>query len=151
MRENQETPPKKYFLYAEDDPDDQDAFREMMLEIDPELVVIMTENGLELIQYLASIKPDESYPCCIILDMNMPVWDGIRTLRTLKEDRDYKNIPVLMFTTSNTKRDAELSLQLGAEAFITKPIRQREFKEVSHRFAAYCGHTAKKKSLPGQG
>jgi CheY-like chemotaxis protein len=88
-------------------------------------------------QYLGRLRPGDKLPSCIVLDMNMPAWDGMRTLRALKEDNHYKNIPVFLFSTSNSPRDAELAHNLGAEAFITKPFGQKELMSVCEEFAEF--------------
>lgn len=131
-------PGKTYFLYADDDPDDQDFFKAMMHEIDPNYGVVMLNDGLELLQYLNNLSPSGSLPCCIILDINMPIWDGIRTLKALKVEENYRNIPVVMFTTSKSLRDNELCLRLGAKAFITKPVNHEELTQIFNRFAEVC-------------
>lgn len=132
-------PPKNvYFLYADDDPDDQDFFRSMIAAISSNLSVVVVNNGLELLQYLNQVDGLDKLPCCIVLDINMPVWDGIRTLKALKIEERYRNLPVIMFTTSRSLRDNELCLQLGAQAFITKPVRQSEFANLTYRFADVC-------------
>jgi len=123
-----------YFLYADDDPDDQEFFRSMVSEIEPSVRVAAVDNGLELIQYLNNVV-DKNLPCCIILDIHMPIWDGIRTLKALKVDERYMNIPVIMFTTSRSLRDNELSLMLGAQGFITKPINLHDLRHLYNRFA----------------
>ena len=74
----------------------------------------------------------------IVLDINMPIWDGIRTLKALKVEERYMNIPVIMFTTSRSLRDNELSLKLGAQGFVTKPVNHKDFNELYHRFAEAC-------------
>ena len=68
----------------------------------------------------------------------MPIWDGIRTLKALKVEENYKSIPVIMFTTSRSLRDNELSLSLGAQGFITKPVNQKDFNKLYHKFAEVC-------------
>lgn len=123
-----------YFLYADDDPDDQDFFRSMLAEIDPNLDLVVVNNGLELLQYLNNLGPSEKLPCCIVLDINMPVWDGIRTLKALKVEDNFRDLPVIMFTTSRSLRDNELCLKLGAKAFITKPVNHTEFENLIQRF-----------------
>ena len=132
-----EVPKGAYFLYADDDPDDQEFFQAMVEELDPSIKVVLVNNGLELIQYLNNVSKS-SLPCCIVLDINMPIWDGIRTLMALKVEKKYMNIPVIMFTTSRSLRDNELSLMLGAQGFITKPVNQKDFNELYHRFADAC-------------
>lgn len=138
MNKIPEPPAKLYFLYADDDPDDQEFFRSMVAEMEPALEVVVVNNGLELLQYLNHISPRANMPCCIILDINMPIWDGIRALKALKVDENYMNIPVIMFTTSRSLRDNELCLMLGAQGFITKPVNHLDFTNLYHRFADAC-------------
>jgi CheY-like chemotaxis protein len=153
-------PPKNvYFLYADDDPDDQDFFRSMVADIDPTLEVVLVNNGLELLQFLNNIDHSERLPCCIVLDINMPIWDGIRTLKALKVEDNLRNLPVIMFTTSRSLRDNELCLKLGAQAFITKPVNHSEFEHLFHRFTDVCrknlpeetGHTRDRANLQEKG
>lgn len=143
MNKIPDPPPSVYFLYADDDPDDQDFFRSMVTDIDQHLGVVSVNNGLELIQYLNNIRASDGskFPCCIVLDINMPIWDGIRTLKALKVEEKFKNIPVIMFTTSRSLRDNDLCLMLGAQAFITKPVNHNEFKHIYQRFADVCRDT----------
>ena len=139
-------PPKNvYFLYADDDPDDQEFFRSMVADIDPNLDVVLVNNGLELLQYLNNVQSTEHLPCCIVLDINMPIWDGIRTLKALKVEDNLRNLPVIMFTTSRSLRDNELCLKLGAQAFITKPVNHSEFETLFHRFTDVCRNSTGKK------
>jgi CheY-like chemotaxis protein len=137
MTKTNVVPRGAYFLYADDDLDDQEFFQSMVKEFDPSISVVVVNNGLELLQYLNNISKG-NLPCCIVLDINMPIWDGIKTLKALKVEEKYRNIPVIMFTTSRSLRDNELSLKLGAQGFITKPVNQKDFNELYHRFAEAC-------------
>jgi CheY-like chemotaxis protein len=125
---------KKYILCAEDKWNDHEWLKQKMELVDSGLQVITFGNGLELIQYLSSLKNDQYYPSCIILDINMPVWDGIRTLSVLKKEQDWKDIPVIMLATLTQRKDAELSLKMGANQFINKPVREEELRSVSEIF-----------------
>lgn len=138
--------PEKYILYAEDDEDDQETLKETLPLVDPELEVIAVNNGLELIQFLDDLPADASTPCLIILDVNMPLWDGIHTLRALKSTDRYKELPVVMFSTSNDTKDIELSLRIGALDFVTKPVRHHEVENIIKRFAEYCNMSTSEKS-----
>jgi CheY-like chemotaxis protein len=131
-------PESVYFLYADDDQDDQDFFRSMISEIDQNIGSVVVENGLELLQFLNHIREGSRLPCCIVLDINMPIWDGIRTLKALKVEDNFRNIPVIMFTTSRSLRDNELCLKLGAQAYITKPVNHNEFSDLYKRFSDVC-------------
>lgn len=127
-----------YILYAEDDTDDQQAFKEMVKEINPYLRVVLLPTGLALMQYLETLGREEEWPCFIVLDMNMPVWDGIRTLKALKENQHYAHLPVVIFSTSSLSSDDLLATRLGAVQFITKPVKQAEFEEVRGKFESIC-------------
>jgi CheY-like chemotaxis protein len=137
MTQKIEVPSRAYFLYADDDPDDQEFFQSMVNELDPSINVVLVNNGLELLQYLNNISKGK-LPCCIVLDINMPIWDGIRTLKALKVEEKYMHIPVIMFTTSRSLRDNELSLKLGAQGFITKPVNHKDLTELYQKFAEVC-------------
>jgi CheY-like chemotaxis protein len=130
--------PLKYVLYAEDDTDDQEILTSLIPEADPELEVISVNNGLEVIQFLDSLPSHSTSPCLVILDVNMPLWDGIHTLRALKGSQKYNHLPVVMFSTSNDRKDIELALRLGALHFFTKPVHQHDIAKIVKQFADFC-------------
>lgn len=105
-------------LYAEDDIDDFDFFCETIESIDPATRCINTRDGIETIDYLenAMVLPD-----VIFLDINMPTMDGKSCLRNIKMDERFKEIPVVIYTTSNSEKDKEHCLQLGAVDYVQKP------------------------------
>ena len=61
-------------------------------------------------------------PGIILMDIRMPVMDGIECLAAIKADPDLKTIPVVMLTTSKEDEDRVLSYQLGCNTFIQKPV-----------------------------
>ena len=129
---------EKYLLYADDDSDDQEIMRDMIAAIDPKLEVVTVENGLQVLEFLKSLPENAIFPCFIILDVNMPQFDGIQTLQKLKSDRQFKKIPVVMFSTSNQRQDIDASMRFGAQDFITKPIHSAELDRITNRFSDYC-------------
>lgn len=62
-------------------------------------------------------------PSLIVLDLNMPILNGMETLSRLKAHTIYKTIPVIMFTTSVHEVEKEKCLEIGAADFIKKPAR----------------------------
>jgi CheY-like chemotaxis protein len=62
-------------------------------------------------------------PSLIVLDLNMPILNGMETLLRLKAHNIYKDIPVIMFTTSVHEVEKEKCLAIGAADFIKKPAR----------------------------
>lgn len=137
--------PEKYFLYAEDDKDDQELLTEVIARLDPTMEVVCCNHGLELMQFLEDLPAGEHLPCCVVLDLNMPIWDGLETLSRLKKHASLKDLPVVMFTTSSAERDAQRSLALGAEVFLTKPLRQEEMEAAARQFSLFCQRAPTKK------
>jgi DNA-binding response OmpR family regulator len=62
-------------------------------------------------------------PSLIVLDLNMPILNGMETLSRLKSHSVYKNIPVIIFTTSVHEVEKARCLEIGALDFIKKPAR----------------------------
>jgi two-component system chemotaxis response regulator CheY len=75
-------------------------------------------DGVDGYKKLASGKFD-----LVLLDINMPVMDGLKLVSIIRGNSDYKNIPIVMVTTEGGKEAREKALSLGANAYITKPIR----------------------------
>ena len=74
-------------------------------------------DGVDGYKKLASGKFD-----LVLLDINMPVMDGLKLVSIMRGNPDYKNIPIVMVTTEGGKEDREKALSLGASAYITKPV-----------------------------
>jgi CheY-like chemotaxis protein len=138
MRTMKEHVPPKYFLYADDDFDDRQTIAEMISKIDHNLKIVVVENGIGVLNYLKSLEQEDVFPCFILLDINMPLMDGFKTLELLKSNHSFKNIPVILFTTSSHSRDIELARRLGAENLITKPFSHDGIEEITRRFASFC-------------
>jgi CheY-like chemotaxis protein len=118
-------------LYAEDNQNDIDltmaAFQESHLanKID---IVHDGEEALDYLFYRGKFKSrDKTYPAVVLLDIKMPKLDGIEVLKILRESVEYKNLPVVMLTSSQMETDVIQSYDLGANSFVVKPIDFFEF------------------------
>ena len=131
------------FLLADDDADDASIFCEALTAIAPVMECYTAENGIELFEMLLRHLPDP--PDVIFLDINMPVMNGWQCLRKLKADADFRDIPVIMYSTSSAKKDIDLAYNLGVRVFLTKPEDVRELGKILEIVA-----TSSKDSLPGQ-
>src|SRR3981081_3122691 len=92
-------------LYAEDDFDDFESVKEALEQLNGHVKIHHAKNGQELISYLNS---EESIPTLFILDLNMPVMDGKEVLEWIKQNPKYKEVPVMVFTTSSREEDISL-------------------------------------------
>jgi two-component system chemotaxis response regulator CheY len=73
------------------------------------------QEGLEKLQK----HPDASL---ILLDINMPVMNGIEFIKKLKELEKYNNIPIIMVSTEGKEEDTMRGLALGAKGYVKKPF-----------------------------
>jgi CheY-like chemotaxis protein len=128
----------KYILYAEDDVDDQELLIEMMSKASPDLRVLCVYDGYDVLHFLENLQPGSRLPCIILLDINMPGLDGLQTLKLIKDHDTYKSIPVIIFSTSNSQKDKDTAMSLGAENFNTKPVKPEELDSIARHFASLC-------------
>ena len=63
----------------------------------------------------------------ILLDIKMPRSDGFETLRKLRADREFKDVPVIMLSASDDASDMFEAFDLGASGYIVKPFKADEF------------------------
>lgn len=114
-------------LMADDDDDDRlmtkEAFQEARLANELRFV----EDGEELLDYLYhrnkySDPASSPRPGLILLDLNMPRKDGREALKEIKADPEFRQIPIVVLTTSKAEEDIYRSYDLGVNSFITKPV-----------------------------
>jgi CheY-like chemotaxis protein len=114
---------KPFILIADDDQEDRYLLHTAFEEIGRSNDIFLVENGLQVFTYLDSSIEQTNMPSLIVLDLNMPILNGMETLLRLKAHKLYKDIPVIMFTTSVHEVEKEKCLAIGAADFIKKPAR----------------------------
>jgi len=97
--------------------------------------VVNRENGEEALKYLRD--PKSAKPCIILLDLNMPIMNGIEFLQVVKHDALLKRTPVVVLTTSEEQQDKVNSFDLGVAGYMAKPVDYRQFVEVMRTIDAY--------------
>lgn len=118
-------------LVAEDDPDDQYFFQEAIEVVCPEQVKThFVFDGAQLMSFLRNKKGQERRPDLVVLDLNMQVKDGRRSLLDIKSDPAFSDIPVVVLTTSDNHADMEYCMQHGAAAYYRKPSSIKELVDI---------------------
>ncbi|MDJ0798008.1 MAG: response regulator [Calothrix sp. MO_167.B12] len=117
---------KSSILIIDDEPDNFDVI-ETLLSVGAENSSTLTQkhdyqlhyaaSGQEGIDFLETCKTD-----LILLDIMMPVMDGIEVCQRIKADAKWKGVPIVVVTALNTKSDLATCLHAGADDFISKPI-----------------------------
>ncbi len=78
-------------------------------------------SGQEALEKLASVRPD-----IILLDIMMPEMDGLETCRRIKQNEDYRTVPVVMVTALQQMNYKAQAMEAGADDFLNKPIDRTE-------------------------
>ena len=92
----------------------------------PEIELDIAENGLTALNFL--LKHKSNLPDFILLDLNMPIMDGIEFLSTIKKNDDLKSIPVIIHSTSNNISDIEKCQLLGSAGYFVKEVDFTKYK-----------------------
>jgi CheY-like chemotaxis protein len=106
-------------LFVDDDPDDIKIFGEAVKEVDASIGFLSANSGTKALEMLGRQK---TLPDYIFLDVNMPRMNGIQFLETVKKDKKFSSIPVIMYSTTKSSEHESHAKQLGAMYFFTKPI-----------------------------
>ena len=68
----------------------------------------------------------EAAPALMLLDLMLPKLDGYKVCRALKFDERYRTMPIFILSARSGEEDRRLALEMGADAFITKPYEMKE-------------------------
>jgi CheY-like chemotaxis protein len=116
-------------LLVEDDPGDELITREAFEHNKLHNRLHVAHDGEEGLNYLyqRGAYEDAKRPDLILLDLNLPKYDGRQLLEKIKSDPDLSRIPVVVLTTSSAEEDILRSYKLHANAYITKPVDLDQF------------------------
>jgi CheY-like chemotaxis protein len=116
-------------LLVEDDPGDELITREAFEHNKLRNRLHVAHDGEEGLNYLyqRGAYEDAKRPDLILLDLNLPKYDGRQLLEKIKSDPDLSRIPVVVLTTSSAEEDVLRSYKLHANAYVTKPVDLDQF------------------------
>jgi len=83
--------------------------------------VTTTDQAADGLKFAINTQPD-----LIILDVMMPVINGFNFCRLLKSQEGKRHIPIIILTARNEMEDVEIGMEMGAEAYLTKPVNTDE-------------------------
>lgn len=127
----------KNIILADDDADDCEFFEEALKEVSSETELTITRDGVELMNTLYEIVTEPPPPDMIFLDLNMPRKNGFECLTEIRETPRWKNIPVVIFSTSANVDTIERAYSLGANCYIRKPGSHQLLKRAIETALAY--------------
>lgn len=118
--------PNLTVFLADDDADDRLLFEEAVMEVNHDVRITMAKNGEQLMGILSTNTPPP--PHLIFLDLNMPLKNGFECLEEIKSSGKYKDIPVVVFSTSNQKEAIDQVYSIGADYYLCKPDNFQQLK-----------------------
>ena len=116
----------KPVLYVEDDENDAFLMRRAFSKAAVVNPLQIVTDGAEAIRYLAGEDrfADRTHfplPCMLLLDLNLPRRSGLEVLKWMREQPQYRTLPVVILTSSNQDRDIGSAYTLGANGYLVKP------------------------------
>ncbi|OFX41055.1 MAG: two-component system response regulator [Bacteroidetes bacterium GWA2_40_14] len=103
--------------------------------------IIVAEDGEEALDFLYKrgkfIDNPIDLPIFILLDIKMPLMDGIEVLKIIRADTTFNNIPIIMLTSSRDSNDLQECYDHGANSFVVKPVDIADFIKVVKELGQY--------------
>jgi CheY-like chemotaxis protein len=102
----------------------------------------VVRDGAEALEFIFSTgryadRTAQRNPRVVLLDLKLPLVDGMEVLRQMKEDPRTRSIPVVVLTSSREERDIVESYQLGVNSYIVKPVDFEQFTESVRQLGFY--------------
>ncbi len=113
-------------LYVEDNPSDVTMVKEILSQLEPRIFVSVATDGSVALEHLGK----STLPAVILLDLNLPLMDGLEVLQEIKTQPRWKAIPVLIFSSSRLESDLRRSRELNADDYYVKPSDLQELENV---------------------
>jgi len=123
----------KKILLVEDSENDIELTLSALAEYNLANEVVVARDGADALDYLYCrgkyAGRTSGLPAVVLLDLKMPKVDGLQVLKTVKKDANMQRLPVVMITSSREEQDLLRSYELGANAYVVKPVDFQQFVE----------------------
>ena len=126
-------------LLVEDNPMDLDLTFQALKEHSVANPIVTCRDGEEALRYMDEhyLPTDSQIPILVLLDLRLPKVDGIEVLRQARNHSVWKQVPIVVLTTSRENKDIEAAYQLGVSSYIVKPVDFLAFAEVVKTIKVY--------------
>ena len=123
-------------MYIDDDPDDQEVFKNAITSLGVNHPVISFWNGAEALHYLVS---QQRHPFIIFCDVNMPKMNGFELRKRISENKQLalNCVPFIFYSTNADKRYVDMAYELTVQGYFKKPSNDIEIKDQLKRIIDY--------------
>lgn len=127
-------------LLVEDNPGDIRLMQEALKVSNLSYHLNVASDGIEALAWLNKTKIPSQFPRpdVILLDLNLPKKTGFEVLEELKTDDDFKDIPIIVLTSSDRDFDVLVAYKKRASAYLVKPLTLNQFDEVIDAILKLC-------------
>ena len=127
--------PGRPILLVEDDKIDAMSVQRAHQDLKITNPLVHVVDGEKALEYLRSNR--EQLPHIILLDLNMPRMNGFELLEVIKNDPEFRRVPVIILTTSQNQQDRIESFNLNVAGYMIKPVGYLRFVEVIRTIDTY--------------
>lgn len=143
-------------LLVEDNPDDAELTRLALARHGLDDRVVHVSDGMQALDYLYRrdrfANRQGGNPSLVLLDLKMPLLDGIGVLKEVKSAQALRNIPIVVLTSSTEPSDLQRAYEAGTNAYIAKPTEFAEFLSAMRHVCEFwvnINQTAPQQSMAG--
>lgn len=123
-------------LLVEDNPDDEKMTLRALSKTESPPQVDVVRDGPAALDYLFG-KDQHPLPVLVLLDLKLPMLNGLEVLEQLRSDPRTKSIPVVVLTSSDETPDIKKAYDLGANSYICKPVEYDKYNHVVELLGLY--------------
>lgn len=129
-------------LIVEDNYNDAELILRALKKMNLDKRAMLIKDGAETLDFIFSRgkyegKININTLKVIYLDIKLPKVDGLTILKKLKKEQKASKIPVVMFSSSSETKDVEEALKLGANSYVVKPLKFKEFTQTVQKMSDY--------------
>jgi CheY-like chemotaxis protein len=128
-------------LLVEDDPGHARLIEKNLRRSNITNKIVTFNNGRDAVDYLFKSgeyeRSDHTSPLLVLLDLNLPGFDGYQVLRRMKQDERTKRIPVIILTTTDDAHEVAKCYDLGCNVYITKPVDYAQFSQAIRKIGLF--------------
>ena len=111
-------------LFVEDNPQDVRLLKYALSQLDNQVNLVHYPDGQELLAALPKLYAANI--ACVLVDLNMPLVNGFEVITELRANEDFRHVPIIVFTNTNSNEERVRCYTLGANAYVQKPLEIEE-------------------------